>query len=107
MMLLVLRLNTQAKPDYRTFSRLTIAGMSRKSNYREKFDKIIIRRDENFGGDLIIKNYEDLSTKLEYWLKADDNEVKAVSEKMRRYVIENHSLVFLANKLTDILKRNV
>lgn len=61
---------------------------------------------EIFDSNMIVKeDAEDISDKIKFWLEKDDEYVEEVSGKLQKYVLENHSLNALMDKLnTEIDK---
>jgi len=53
---------------------------------------------------IVRENTTDLLDKIKFWLEADENKVKMVSEKLQKYVLENHSLNALMDKLCITIK---
>ncbi len=59
------------------------------------------------GENMIAENAEELSKKINYWTSADPKIVNETQEKLREYVVENHSLSKLMEKLMRYLKNNI
>ncbi len=61
--------------------------------------------EEIFEPEMIVEeNGHDLSNKIKFWLEADQNRVDQVSQKLQKYVLENHSLNALIDKLCITIK---
>lgn len=58
-----------------------------------------------FDSNMIIKeDAKDISNKIKFWLEADREKVNNLSLRLQKYVLENHSLSVLMNKLEKELK---
>jgi glycosyltransferase involved in cell wall biosynthesis len=47
----------------------------------------------------------DIAEKINFWLRAGDEQKEIASKKLQKYVLENHSLDVLVNKLVEAIKK--
>jgi glycosyltransferase involved in cell wall biosynthesis len=66
---------------------------------------IITNTSLDFPPDLVVgDNPQDLAKKLEFWLSADQEKIKETSEKLQSFVLENHSLDALIERLEEEIR---
>jgi glycosyltransferase involved in cell wall biosynthesis len=46
---------------------------------------------------------QDIAEKINFWLNVDDKQKEETSQKLKKYVLENHSLESLVNELTGLI----
>jgi glycosyltransferase involved in cell wall biosynthesis len=68
---------------------------------------IITNQSLDLPADLLVEdNAQDIAERLETWINASPEKIKETSEKLQSFVLENHSLSALVEKLEAEIKPN-